>query len=174
MRFEYEPEKALESLLYVCRRVRDNDMYLSLKTLYMADKDSLAKYGRFLFGDWYCAMEHGPVGSHAYDIVKFARGENRFCDVEDVDKALRIEGNRLVAMREPDLSWLSSSDIECLDNAIESYGLLRFRQAKDRSHDQAWRATERNRAMPIDSIAATVTDNPAELIHHLSDRFPSD
>lgn len=172
MRFQYEPEKALEALLYVGQRVRCRDMYLALKTLYMADKVNLSRYGRFIFGDWYSAMTYGPVGSHAYDIVKFVRGSNKFCDAEGAAEAISVQNNTLTALRDPDLSWLSESDIECLDYAIENYGQLSFERAKDKSHDQAWKATPENDRIPIDAIAATLA-NPAELIQHLSDRFPS-
>ena len=38
--------------------------------LLFADKKHLERYGRFITGDTYSAMENGPVPSFAYDVVK--------------------------------------------------------------------------------------------------------
>lgn len=171
MKFKFRPEKALEAILYVAPRVRDRDMYLTLKTLYVADKYHLERYGRFIFGDWYSAMGYGPVGSHAYDVVKFARGDHAACVVSGVKEALAVDGNTLNARRDPDPSLLSESDIECLQEAVNNYGALTFDEAKDESHDEAWKATERNGQMAIQAIAATLRDAPS-LIQHLEDRHP--
>jgi uncharacterized phage-associated protein len=38
--------------------------------MYFADRKHLEKYGRFICGDSYVAMKHGPVPSEIYDILK--------------------------------------------------------------------------------------------------------
>lgn len=159
--FQFEPEKTLEALLYVAQRVREGDMYLTLKTLYVADKKSLGRYGRFVTGDWYCAMECGPVGSHAYDIVKFVRGDRPFAEIAEAGSAFRMDGNSIVPLREPRTEWLSKSDIECLDAAIAEMRNLRFRDARDVSHDDAWQATARNQRMSEEAIAETLENGKA-------------
>ena len=175
MNFAFEPEKALEAILYAANRVRGQNMYLTLKTLYMADKLSLERYGRFTFGDWYCAMQYGPVGSHAYDIIKHARGDadHPYCDVPGVRDAMSVQSNQIQASRDADLAWLSDSDVECLNEAIASYGTKSFSEAKDASHDEAWNATGRNQRIATEAIAATLA-NPAEIIQYLVDRSPDD
>ena len=171
MTFAFEPEKALVALIYTANRVRGQNMYLTLKTLYMADKLSLERYGRFTFGDWYCAMQYGPVGSHAYDIVKHARGDNRFCEVNGVRDAMSIADNQILTKRDADTAWLSESDLECLDEAISNYGTKSFSEAKDASHDAAWHATSRNARISTEAIATTLAE-PTEIIQYLANRAP--
>ena len=169
--FQFEPEKALESILYTASRVRNADMYLSLKTLYMADKKSLGRYGRFIAGDWYSAMKSGPVGSNAYDIVKFVRGDNNFSAVPHAVDAFQMNGNSIVGLRDPDMDWLSESDVECLDLAIAEMGRYSFWRARDKSHDEAYHATPRNARMSEAAIAKTLK-NGAAVIDHLNSLSP--
>ena len=173
MKFKFRPAKALEAILYVAPRVKGRDMYLTLKTLYVADKLHLERYARFVFGDWYTAMENGPVGSNAYDVVKFVRGDNDYSPIAGAEKALAIDGNTLNPLREPDMDALSATDVECLQEAVETYGSLSFSQARDTSHDAAWNATPRNTEMATTAIAATLANGP-ELLQHLEDRHPDD
>ena len=80
-RFSFDPEKGIEVLLYIADKTKD--IYKILKILYFADKLHLSKYGRFISGDYYIAMKHGPVPSRSYDIIKIARGENP--NIYDID-----------------------------------------------------------------------------------------
>ena len=41
-----------------------------LKLLYVADRESLAERARPITGDRVCAMDHGPVLSQIYDLIK--------------------------------------------------------------------------------------------------------
>lgn len=169
--FQFEPEKALESILYTAARVRNADMYLSLKTLYMADKESLGRYGRFIAGDWYSAMKSGPVGSNAYNIVKFVKGVENYSAIPHAVDAFRVDGHSIVGLRDPDLNWLSESDIECLDLAIKEIGQDSFWKARDKSHDAAYLATRRNARMSESAIAETL-QNGAAVIEHLNSLSP--
>jgi len=170
--FQFEPEKALEAILYTASRVRNADMYLCLKTLYVADKKSLSLYGRFIAGDWYSAMRDGPVGSNTYDIVKFVRSDNNYSAVPQAIDAFRLDGNSIVGLRDPDLDWLSESDIECLDSAIEEMGHLRFGPARDISHDAAYLATDRNARISEIAIAETL-ENGSHVVAHLNSLTPA-
>ena len=94
------------------------------KVLYFADKRHLEHYGRFISGDNYVAMKHGPVPSVTYDILKAVRncGHPAFdaALLEEFSRAMDIKSNYHVVPRiEPKLEFLSESDVECLDYAIE-------------------------------------------------------
>lgn len=169
--FQFEPEKALEAILYVSSKVRDRDMYLSLKTLYVADKKSLSRYGRFIAGDWYAAMRDGPVGSNAYNIVKYVRGDEQFSAAPQAVEAFRLDNHSIIGLRGPDLNWLSESDIECLDDAILEMGGLAFNHAKDVSHDAAWKSTGANARISETAIAETLENGPA-VVEHLNNLSP--
>jgi uncharacterized phage-associated protein len=144
-------EKAVEVLLYVTRKVPD--MYAALKVVYFADRMHLEEHGRFIYDETYIAMQHGPVPSAAYDIVK-AQPPACTCDtVAQARAQFSNEGNRIVGSRDPDLDYLSATDLECLDAAIDHYGHMSFDQLRKASHDKAFLNTDENDAMSDEYIA---------------------
>ena len=69
-RFVFQREKAIEMVLYLAQRL-DNPTVLQIcKLMYFADKRHLDKWGQFLCGNDYVAMEHGPVPVNVYDMLK--------------------------------------------------------------------------------------------------------
>lgn len=162
--FEFNPTKAIETILYLSSKVSDPDKYGICKLLYLADKLSLEKYGRFIFGESYVAMKEGATPSNAYDLLKNT--------TNDPVGGIRVDENRVIPLREPDLNYLSESDIECLDQIIGKYGNQPLRRRRD-AHDDAWqkswnqRGSKRSIRMPVESIAELFPDS-ADLISYLS------
>lgn len=156
--FNFDRDKAIEVILYIANRAPISDLFHTCKILYYADRMHLEEYGRFICGDHYIAMKHGPVPSHIYDILKDAR----------INDSLPITvGVRSVSPhRVADIESLSESDIECLNNAIKQYGAIKFEELSVMSHDSAWKAADQNDMIPIESIAATLRDGDA-IIQHL-------
>ncbi len=163
--FQFNQTKAVESILYLAQKVSDSNIYGICKLLYLVDKTSLEKYGRFIFGESYFAMEGGATPSNAYDLLK------------QVAKApiygLKVEGNQIIPLRNPDLDYLSESDIECLDQIISVYGKvpnwLRDRDAHDEAWQESWhkRGHKKSVLMPIESIVELLTDS-VDLADYLS------
>lgn len=141
---QFEPEKAIEVLLYIAQRCPD--MYTALKVLFFADKEHLSKYGRLICGESYVAMSHGPVPSGTYDFIKHVRdGLSVFSEDIGLESAFSVDGNRIQPSRKPNLELLSQSDIECLDAAIKKYGHMNFGELKRVSHsDPAYQAADEN------------------------------
>lgn len=79
-------------------------------------------------------MKDGPVASNTYDIIKIARGDGRYipngCDTDAVRKAFCIAGMNVVPRRQPDVDFLSESDLECIDKSIEMLGEMSFEDIK--------------------------------------------
>jgi uncharacterized phage-associated protein len=166
MTIPFDSEKALEAFLYVADRVRDHNLYLTLKTLYIAEKLHLTRYGRFIVGDTYIAMEYGPVPSHIYDAAKYARGDRATSPMVGVRQAFAVDDRHQVRrLREPDLDVFSRSDLECLDEAIREYGRLSFGHIRDLSHDAAYEKTPRNQPMDWRDIVAMLPDADALRAH---------
>ena len=111
--FDFDEAKAIETMLYVAKRISRSDKYKICKMLYLADKTSLAKYGRFIFGESYSAMQQGATPSRSYDILKGIAKES--------SDDLCVEGNAVAAQRDANLDYFSESDIECLDLTIATY-----------------------------------------------------
>lgn len=173
IKFKFDPEKAVEVILYIAKRVTDPGFHRLSKILYFADRDHLAKYGRFICGDSYVAMKHGPVPSGTYDILKFVRGDDGLtCNVSHAKKSFRVDNRKLVIPfidANPDL--LSESEKECLDAAIAKIGKLSFEQLTELSHDKAWDLADENEFIEVEQIVATLPDSE-HLLEHLTNPCP--
>lgn len=157
-RFPFNEEKALEVILYIAQRC--SNMHRLLKVLYAADKAHLSEYGRQICGEYYVKMEHGPVHSGAYDLIKWARRDGTVRpDMVEPREAFEVEGRyEIRPMRAPKRDLLSESDMECLDQAIDECSTLGFGAVHDLSADQAWEEAQLNRPMSLESIVRTLPD----------------
>lgn len=161
--FRFDRDKAIESLLYIANRIPRPEIYNIMKIAYFADKRHLARYGRFIFGDQYCALPHGPVPSGAYDICKEAR------NVNSTGIGFRVGKRTVTPLRDSNVRLLSRSDILCLDESISLYDSLTFDQLKKESHDAAYDKTPKNGPISIENIIAETSD-AADLLAHLKER----
>lgn len=164
--FRFNPEKAIEAIIYLASKVSKPDLYDICKLLYIVDKASLERYGRFVFGDTYYAFEQGATPSKAYDLLKRARNSSQ--------NGIRVIDNKVIAEREPRLELFSKSDIECLNDVIEEFGDAPFYVKAEAAHDaayyKAWnKRTKDSEIMPIESIAELFA-NADDLIDYLSNR----
>ncbi len=155
---KFNPNKAIEVLLYVATRCPDT--YRALKVVYFADKLHLARHGRLICGDRYVAMLHGPVPSGLYDIIKFVRGDGLFEMPVPAKEAFCVRDYyNIVPTREPNLEYLSESDIECLNESIATYGVKSFTELKQISHeDAAFQGADRNDFISMEQLAKSVPD----------------
>jgi uncharacterized phage-associated protein len=169
----FDPERAVELILYVANRLRYPSFHSVSKILYFADREHLSRYGRLLSGDSYVAMKHGPVPSEIYNILKAAAGRReswispRY--VEVTAGAIKVESNyRLKALRDARLDLLSKSQRECLDLSLRENGRLSFGRLTAKSHDAAWKSTDDNEIIDVRAIAKTLP-NAKEILAYLSE-----
>ncbi len=165
--------KALASLAHLIKQTQES-LYPVMKMIYLAEKCHLERYGRLITGDTYIAMNQGPVPSSIYDMVKFVRGERAYYEGGEAAKALLsydLSTHQLSLLSEPDLSELSQSDIECLNEVVAKHKGVGGAEIRKMSHDDAWRATSPNSGMSLATIAAQFDDG-AVLTQHLADRYP--
>jgi len=164
--FEFDETKAIETILYVAKRISRSSKYNICKMLYLADKASLEKYGRFIFGESYSAMQQGATPSQSYDLLKEIAKES----TDD----LCVDGNAVIALRDANLDYLSESDIECLEQTIAMYDNNPRKMIRD-AHDDAWEKAWDSRGqkgsvdIPVKSIAETLA-NSRDLIDYLTNR----
>jgi len=171
--FVFKAEKSIEAILYIAQYVEQPTFHRISKVMYFADKVHLEKYGRFICGDSYVAMKHGPVPMYTYDILKVVRGDGfapffKETDIQLAEKAFIVIDKSLVKpLRAAQLDYFSESDLECLDGSIKEYGSMSFGQLTDLSHDKAWQAADENDHIDIEQIVATLTstENLLDLLH---------
>jgi len=170
--FTFDASKAIQAILYAANRLRQPaDMYWVLKSLYFADKCHLHRYGRFIFGDRYVAMRHGPVPSGAYDLCKIARGDSPLLQYPEVRSAFCMDGNHVIPFVDANADVFSESDLECLDEGVKECRDLSFGELKSKSHDEACQSSDENDEMTIESIAALAPDKDS-LLEYLKDPHP--
>ncbi len=101
-------------------------------------------------------MKYGPVPSLGYNILKSIRDSEPVDAIYgDVASWFEIIDNNIVhAKKEPDLDYLSVSEMACIDEAIEESKSLSFGGRTGKSHDKAWKATKRNGEMKLMDIAS--------------------
>lgn len=115
-----------------------------MKVIYFADKIHLTRFGRPISGDTYIRMEHGPVPSIAYNMLKL----DAFLD-EDILLAIqdsitvRRDGEiphvYCVEDREIDQDVFSRTDLECLEESVSKYGSMSMSSLRRITHQElAW------------------------------------
>ncbi len=172
--FVFDEDVAIEVILYIAHRVFDPTFHRISKIMYFADKTHLERYGRFICGDNYVAMQHGSVPSFTYDILKVRRFEHHPHPIyKKIKSAFRVDEYTVTPLREADSDCLSDSDIECLDEAIEKYGRMSFSELTQNSHDAAWKAVDENDFIEIEHIVNTF-ENSTALLEHLRDPHPNE
>lgn len=172
--FKFDKAKAAEAILYLANRLENASYHSIAKLLYFADKLHLERYGRFITGDNYVAMEYGPVPSHAYNMMQHPR---IYRAPFSVDRKHDIPF--IIPNRDADIDELSQSDINCLDEVIAKYGDKTFNAKTNASHDAAWqtaweaRGNKNSSPMSVESIVKSFSNYEA-LLTHLQDPFPDD
>jgi len=152
MRVRQDPKKALEVLLYIAQQT--SNIYNVLRVIYLADRLHLAKYGRLIYPEQFTAMDYGPVASLAYDILKGVQDGRLGLVAEGTVNTFRIDGDHIRPEREPDLSRLSESDIECIDEALQECGNMSFDELVRLAYtDLAYQRTSLNERISLIDIA---------------------
>ena len=139
MNFNIDMDKTIEASLYILGKVPSCDMHKLFKILYFAESRHLAEYGRPITGDEYIAMEFGPVPSLLKDVIKSVNKPNPYLKIAiDAKNYFEVVKYFVGAKRECNVDFLSGSDIECIEKAIEFIGSADFDQRTQISHNLAW------------------------------------
>lgn len=154
VKLSFNLEKSLQVVLYIANRIKRRDFHKIFKLIYFADRNHLSDYGRSITGDTYIAMTDGPVPSKIYDIFKALRGDGLFADKgADFSSYFVVTNWSLIEpVGKENLSLLSESDIEKLDESIALYGSLSWDEIREKSHDFAWRNTAKDCPISLENI----------------------
>lgn len=139
-------KRILNALLYVIAEAERREIaltqYTILKTVFLADKSHLNRYGRPITFDNYVAMKDGPVASCLYNTLKHVIDFQRVFGIEGPlwkrHDAPEI-GRGVYTYSEPaqaaDEDVLSESDMEALSDALSVVSALTFGQIRKLTHD---------------------------------------
>lgn len=148
-------------LLYIIKNSRPDrrDVYSIVKTAYFAQQIHLAEFGSPLFEDKIAALPFGPVPSAMYDILKIARGDVSVLGFKSkqilafASSAIGFSDERFSAKEQPDMDYLSASDIKALDASIKKVSKLSFEDMKTATHGKEWERAYRSKDKTLDTVA---------------------
>lgn len=134
-------------VLYIlknCSQHVSRNVYYIVKTAYIAQQKHLAKYLCPLFEDRIAALQFGPVPSNIYDALKIARGDanamyfHRNDDLHLVYDSISFSDEIFSANESPDMSFLSPSAIDCINEALSEVSEMTFDQIVNATHGEEW------------------------------------
>lgn len=128
---EFNLDKALAVVLYLAMRTPRPSFMSIAKLMYFGDKTHLERYGRIISSDRYVAMQHGPVPSNTYNLL-------RDSEIYSPHGFKVVDDYFIEAIDPPDLGELSGSEVECLDEIIARFGNAPTWYLRQLSHDRAW------------------------------------
>lgn len=155
-------DKIVAAISYIIKVAGENKcvftQYDIVKTMFLADRAHLNRYGRLISSDNYVAMNHGPVPTVTYDLLKRDSITMRRHGLDDLPWAM-VKGDRGVC-RYPssDASWvdeyLSKSDKKALAEAAITVKSLDFGQIRRLTHEDpayvdAWEDDGERRQYPM-------------------------
>lgn len=173
---KFDQRKALHAMLFVVTHLpKPANVYNVLKCLYYADRKHLQEYGRQIYGDTFYALEHGPVPSAAYEIVKYANGRAKWdLRFPEAFELLEVNDVYLSARGAADTDLLSRSDMACLLEAARKYGKMPFGKLKRLSHQgKAFENAGPNGEMKLSDLVEELKGAEA-IASHLEDRNPGE
>jgi len=146
LRFKTRLEKCIQGIHFLALNYPGITQYYIGKVFFFADREHLLDWGRPISGDRYVAMEHGPVPSCIYDLLKDTSGEpDEVVDALTERVEIRSDGNKrhVYSRLDSDFPALSESDKEYLLAALQKYGKMSFKKLKELSHEdpayeEAW------------------------------------
>jgi uncharacterized phage-associated protein len=132
MHQKFNSEKTIEAAAVIARYEGKRISRLRLlKLLYIADRLAIKRRGRPLLGSKSVAMDHGPLHSDIYDMIK---GEHP--SSPRWSRFFTTIGKRdLRLTREPENLSLSRSEIDLLNQTAEQYSELNDWQLSELTHE---------------------------------------
>ena len=147
IKFRFHPEKAVEAAA-VLLKLHGTMKYLGLlKMLYIADRIALAHMDQPITGDHYVSMDHGPVLSGVYDLIKG----------KPVEDALPLwsqfisprSENRVSLLGDPGAEDLCEEKEEIIQQVYLSFGHLDPFEVAEWTHDLPEWKDPQGSAVPI-------------------------
>lgn len=173
---KFSPAVALVAIMKIVRDATDN-LYMTMKMIYVADKMHFKKTGRFMFGDEYWSMEAGATPSGAYDLIKFVRGDGADIGFPDAKLFISVDADihKITLLKDVPEGRLSEFVRQCLDSVISDHtqNNRTFSYWWRLAHDGAWESARDGSSgetvkMDEREIAKTIPEND-ELLALLDD-----
>lgn len=132
--FNYK--KAVQSANYIIEKTGEPlDKMKVIKLLWIADRYHLRKYARLVTGDDYFAMVNGPVASQTLNLLNKDTGHIGTRELSYSNTYLSSPVKNKISTKSPtDKRFLSESDLEALNFAIDKFSSFSTTKLRDLSH----------------------------------------
>ncbi len=135
---EYNARKAAQVIAYLAMKGKAACLPVLkvVKLVYLADRESLSRFGFPILEEPYVSMPQGPVNSSTYSHINGeqdldACGWSEFLQARENNEVAAVQG-----ITTQDLDELSDADIECLDAVWDRFGGMDRWQIRDWTHDR--------------------------------------
>lgn len=133
MDFIFSIEKAVAASSFLAKEAGGKiDVIYLLKALYLSERRALLTWSRPITGDRFFSLEHGPIMSRIYDMV---RERVTGSDMESWSEHFAPrQGNEIVLIKESTLEDLSDREIEVLRQSWNEIKDLNFSDLRQLTH----------------------------------------
>jgi uncharacterized phage-associated protein len=116
MQLRFDIRKTIAAVAFLMDREGGHlDMFLGLKMLYLADKESLIRWGKTITGDSFVSLPKGPVLSEVYNLFK---GVGPEADQREWDACFSEKVNHSIRLLKPvEVELLSEREMERLEES---------------------------------------------------------
>ncbi|MDE0511993.1 MAG: Panacea domain-containing protein [Gammaproteobacteria bacterium] len=170
----YSEQRAAQTAAFFISRAGGTIEILKLmKLMYLAERESLARYGEPIIGDVLVSMKHGPVLSRTLDHI------NGFIDSEEggweswVSAKAGLQLGLQPAHDPAQLTQLSDADMEILDFIWDKFGQYSKYKLRDVTHKicQEWEDPgDTSQLIPYSRVLNCVGYKP-EVVRELEQRI---
>ncbi|MBB4952854.1 putative phage-associated protein [Agrobacterium vitis] len=174
-------ERVLASVCYVIFTAQQKSIkptqYDVVKSLFLADRAHLNKYGRLVSSDRYVAMKHGPVPSTAYNVLKNDRNTLKKYELANLPWESEAGDGGKFYYSNADVGFvddvLSPSDKVAIEAAVStvlslSFGQIRRLTHEDPAYIDAWEDESERKQFPM-SLGLLFENPNFERARELSD-----
>lgn len=135
------------------------DVYHIVKAAFYAQEFHLVRYLRPLCKDNIIALPYGPAPSAIYDALKIARGDAQSITYHESDGLVEVAAPIVFSdeifstIEKPDMEYLSRSQVECLDAAMQKVGEMTFDELVSHTHQSEWKRASHTPSRRMDLLA---------------------
>jgi uncharacterized phage-associated protein len=141
-KFRLNMERSVEAIDFIASQWPGVTQYYLSKILYFSDRDHLLDWGRPISGDSYFALEHGPVPSRIYNLLKPGSEEaGDWIELFGSRVETKIDGSKVLMFSRGanEFGALSSTDMGYLKDWTSRLRQLSFTAVEDLAHKElAW------------------------------------
>lgn len=147
---EFNPKKFSELVLYVAHKSKDDPYFGAVKLnkiLYYADFNAYRCLGHSITGAEYRKLNEGPAPREMLSVRKTML-DSRSITIESRPFFNNVQ-QRIVAIREPDISVFSTEETKIVDETIFALRYMSARQVSDLSHTEiGWKVAQQGETIP--------------------------